>query len=64
METFIAPVSVANAAHGAALQKNDQWKYIFPGSVVAERLTAPNSNSGVSDQQSVSSNPQPWHLCP
>ena len=29
------------------------------GSVVAERLRAPNSNSGVSDQQSVGSNPQP-----
>ena len=26
---------------------------------VAERLRAPNSNSGVSDQQSVGSNPQP-----
>ena len=36
----------------------------FCGSVVAERLRAPNSNSGVSDQQSVGSNPQPWHLCP
>ena len=29
------------------------------GSNVAERLRAPNSNSGVSDQQSVGSNPQP-----
>ena len=29
------------------------------GSVVAERLRAPNSNSGVSDQQSVGSNPKP-----
>ena len=28
------------------------------GSVKAERLRAPNSNSGVSDQQSVGSNPQ------
>ena len=36
----------------------------FSGSVVAERLRAPNSNSDVSDQQSVGSNPQPWHLCP
>ena len=27
------------------------------GSVVAEQLRAPNSNSGVSDQQSVGSNP-------
>ena len=27
------------------------------GSVVAERLRAPNSNSGVSDQQSVGSSP-------
>ena len=36
----------------------------FCGSVVAERLWAPNSNSGVSNQQSVGSNPQPWHLCP
>ena len=34
------------------------------GSVVAKRLRASNSNSGVSDQQSVGSNPQPWHLCP
>ena len=32
------------------------------GSVVAERLRAPNSNSGVSDQQSVGSNPQA--VCP
>ena len=29
------------------------------GSVVAEWLRAPNSNSGVSDQQSVGSNSQP-----
>ena len=29
------------------------------GSVVAELLKAPNSNSGVCDQQSVGSNPQP-----
>ena len=32
------------------------------GSVVAERLLEPNSNSGVSDQQNVGSNPQPWHF--
>ena len=32
---------------------------VIRGSVVAERLRAPNSNSGVSDQQSVGSNPQP-----
>ena len=31
---------------------------------VAEQLSEPNSNSGVSDQQSVGSNPQPLHLCP
>ena len=31
-------------------------------SVVAEQLRALNSNFGVSDQQSVGSNPQPWHL--
>ena len=29
------------------------------GSVVAERLRAPNSNSGVDDQQSVGSNLKP-----
>ena len=34
------------------------------GSVVAKRLRASNSNSGVSDQQSVGSNAHPWHLCP
>ena len=34
------------------------------GSVVAEWLRALNSNSGVSDQQSVGSNPSPYHLCP
>ena len=34
------------------------------GSVLAERLRAPNSNSGVSDQQCVGLNPQPGHLCP
>ena len=32
---------------------------ISHASVVAERLRAPNSNSGVFDQQSVGSNPQP-----
>ena len=29
-----------------------------------KRLRAPNSDSGVSDQQSVGLNPQLWHLCP
>ena len=29
----------------------------FAGSVAAERFRAPNSNSGVADQQSVGSNP-------
>ena len=37
---------------------------IIRGSVAAKRLRAPNSNSGVSDQQSVGLNPQLWHLCP
>ena len=32
--------------------------------VVAERLRAPNSNSGVSDHQSLGSDPQQWHFCP
>ena len=32
---------------------------ICTGSVVAEQLIALNSNSGVSDQQSVGSNPKP-----
>ena len=40
------------------------WWFSTLESVVAERLRAPNSNSGVSDQQSVGSNPQPWHSCP
>ena len=35
-----------------------QLHFTLCGSVVAERLRAPNTNSGVSDQQSVGSNPQ------
>ena len=47
------------------LCKHDSYiVHIYFGSVVAERLREPNSNSGVSDQQSVGSNPQPGHLCP
>ena len=39
--------------------RNSGYKCNYCGSVVAERLSALNSNSGVSDQQSVGSNPQP-----
>ena len=41
----------------------NDYKVHTSGSVMAERLRAPNSNSGVSDQQSVRSNPESRDTC-